>query len=149
MHILLQHDTSDEQGGTSTEQSCPWSDWSQHLKVQKQQGTSELDRYLQDELFPCEDDCFDILHWWKMHSPQCPTMARMARDVLAVPASTVASESAFSAGSRVISDYRSSLSTNTVEALLCLQDWFRAAGSSYSHILSSTNLDVEDDDFDL
>ncbi len=49
-------------------------------------------------------------------------------DVLAITASTVASESAFSTGSRIISDYRSSLSSKTVEALVCLQDWFRTAG---------------------
>ncbi|KAL6847630.1 hypothetical protein ACP4OV_022656 [Aristida adscensionis] len=34
-------------------------------------------------------------------------------------------KSAFSTGSRVISDYRNSMSFSTVEALICLQDWFR------------------------
>jgi hypothetical protein len=63
-----------------------------------------------------------------MQSPKYPILARIARDLLAIPASTVASESAFSTGSRIISDYRSSLSSKTVEALVCLQDWFRTAG---------------------
>jgi hypothetical protein len=36
-----------------------------------------------------------------------PILARMARDILAVPASTVASESAFSSGEEIINDYRS------------------------------------------
>ncbi|CAO2034505.1 unnamed protein product, partial [Urochloa humidicola] len=49
----------------------------------------------------------------------------MARDMLATPASTVASESAFSSGERVISDYRSRLTSETVEALICLQDWLK------------------------
>ena len=120
-------DDYDLQSDMSAAQGCPWSDWRHHLSIQGKQTVSELDRYLQDELFPCEGEDFDILHWWKMHSAKYPIMARIARDVLAVPASTVASESAFSTGSRVISDYRSSLSTDTVEALVCLQDWFRGA----------------------
>ena len=120
--------TNRESDTMSTSQGCPWSDWSHYLSIQSKQGTNELDRYLQDELFPCEEDGFDILYWWKMHSPKYPILARIARDVLVVPASTVASESAFSTGSRIISDYRSSLSSKTVEALVCLQDWFRATG---------------------
>jgi hypothetical protein len=51
----------------------------------------------------------------------------MARDVLTIPASTVLSESAFSTGERVVSDFRSQLNTETIEALICLQDWLRAA----------------------
>ncbi|CAM0905408.1 unnamed protein product [Alopecurus aequalis] len=57
-------------------------------------------------------------------------VASMARDVLAVPASTVASESAFSTGRRVISDFRSRLTPDTVESLICLQDWFRTSSTS-------------------
>jgi hypothetical protein len=121
-HINQQSDTM------STAQGYPWSDWSHYLSIQSKQGSNELDRYLQDELFPCDEEGFDILHWWKMHSPKYLILARIARDVLAIPASTVASESAFSTGSRIISDYRSNLSSKIVEALVCLQDWFRTAG---------------------
>ncbi|KAI5327418.1 hypothetical protein L3X38_026814 [Prunus dulcis] len=42
---------------------------------------------------------------------------------LLVPASTVASESCFSAGGRVVSEKRASLSPSTIEALICLKDW--------------------------
>jgi len=53
----------------------------------------------------------------------------MARDLFAAAASTVASESAFSTSGRVISDYRSRLTSKNVEALICLQDWLRAEGN--------------------
>jgi hypothetical protein len=52
----------------------------------------------------------------------------LARDILAIPASTVASESAFSSGDKIISEYRSRLTSETVQALVCLQDWIRGNG---------------------
>uniref|UniRef100_A0A803MTW6 HAT C-terminal dimerisation domain-containing protein n=1 Tax=Chenopodium quinoa TaxID=63459 RepID=A0A803MTW6_CHEQI len=51
---------------------------------------------------------------------------RMARDILAIPLSTVASESAFSTGGRTLDPFRSSLTPKMVQALLCTQDWLRA-----------------------
>jgi hypothetical protein len=49
----------------------------------------------------------------------------LARDVLAIPISTVASESAFSTGGRVLDDFRTSLTPFMVEAIICTQDWLR------------------------
>ena len=51
----------------------------------------------------------------------------MARDVLAIPITTVASESAFSTGGGILDDFRSSLTPFMVEALICTQDWMRRA----------------------
>ena len=49
----------------------------------------------------------------------------MCVDILAIQISTVASESDFSTGGRVLDPYRTSLSTKIVEALICTQDWVR------------------------
>jgi len=50
----------------------------------------------------------------------------MARDILSVPVSTVTSESAFSTAGLVVDKNRCSLLPETVEALMCTQDWLRA-----------------------
>ena len=47
----------------------------------------------------------------------------MARELLLVPVSIVASKASFFAGGRVVSDKRCGLSLKTVEALVCLKDW--------------------------
>lgn len=64
-----------------------------------------------------------------MHQRCAAHILNLARDALAVPASTVASESAFSTGRRVISDFRSRLTPDTAEALICMQDWYRTSST--------------------
>ena len=87
---------------------------------------TELDKYLAEE---CEDETkhFDILAWWKGQSSRFPILSRMARDVLSIPISTVASESAFSTCGRIMDDFRTSLTPFMVEALVCTQDWLKRA----------------------
>ena len=87
---------------------------------------AELDKYL-DEDTEEDFDNFDILSWWKFNSLRFPTMAKIARDVLVVPISTVASESVFSTGGRVLDPFRSSLTPKVVESLICAQDWLHSS----------------------
>jgi hypothetical protein len=89
------------------------------------QYKSELDRYLMEEIEKPNEN-FDILNWWKVNSTKFPVLAQIARIVLAIPITTVASESAFSTGGRVLDPFRSSLAPITVEALVCTQNWLRS-----------------------
>ena len=85
---------------------------------------SELEKYLaEDSEDP--DKKIDILGWWKENSSRFPILANMARDILAIPISSVASEQAFSMSRKVITPNRASLKPKTIEALMCLQDWYR------------------------
>ncbi|OMP09726.1 hypothetical protein COLO4_05192 [Corchorus olitorius] len=63
-----------------------------------QQVKSELDIYLQEEreIVKQGAPAFDVLKWWRLNSPRFPIMSSLAKDILAVPVSTVASESVFS-----------------------------------------------------
>jgi hypothetical protein len=70
-----------------------------------------------------ENGDFDIFSYWKGNEFRYPIVAAMARDVLSIPISTVALESTFSVGGRVIDQYRSLLKPDIVEALVCTRDW--------------------------
>ncbi|OMO72857.1 hypothetical protein COLO4_27430 [Corchorus olitorius] len=50
-------------------------------------------------------------------------VAAMTRDILSVPISTMASESTFSIGAKVLDQYQSSLKQDVVEAIICSKDW--------------------------
>jgi hypothetical protein len=67
-----------------------------------------------------------------VNSNKYPILSLLAKVVLAVPASTVLSESAFSIGGRIIDPLRCSLSTSTVEALICTQSWLHTSHSKVS-----------------
>jgi len=66
---------------------------------------------------------FDVLGWWKAKESEFPILASMARDLLTVQASTVASESAFSVSGRVLSIRRTRLTPPAVEMSICLKDY--------------------------
>ncbi|KAE8680803.1 Cytochrome c oxidase subunit 5b-1 [Hibiscus syriacus] len=70
--------------------------------------TSELDHYLQEKV-KTQNSELDILSWWKTNGFKYPTLQKIARDILAIPISTVASESAFSTSGRLVSPHRSRL----------------------------------------
>jgi hypothetical protein len=82
---------------------------------------SEVNRYLMEDVETINAK-FDILNWWKVNSSKFPILAKIARDVLAIPITTVASESAFSTRGRVLDPFRSSLAPRMVEALVCSQN---------------------------
>lgn len=84
-------------------------DRAKRLKETTRYVNSELDRYINDQLGPLEEE-MDALTWWGNNGYRYPTLQRMARDILAIPLSTVASESAFSTGGRHLDPFRSSLS---------------------------------------
>ena len=99
--------------------------WEKHVLQAplKRSCKSEVDVYLEEERLVMDEQKFSILAWWSANSGKYPILSRVAKDLLAVPISTVPSESAFSMGGKVVSPQRSRLHPSTVEALMCLQSW--------------------------
>ncbi|KAG8374851.1 hypothetical protein BUALT_Bualt10G0038600 [Buddleja alternifolia] len=81
---------------------------------------SQLELYLNES--PLDRRQFsnlDVLDYWKGNSARYPELALMARDILSIPITTVASESAFSHSGRIIGKFRSSILPENAEAILC------------------------------
>lgn len=95
------------------------------LWVRKLQGKlqkNELERYMEDR--PKFDyPGFDILNWWRIMTTRYHAFSRVARDILAIPVSSVSFEDAFSTGDHVLDRYHSCLDPTTVEALICSKSW--------------------------
>lgn len=68
--------------------SVPVQGTSYNIEQSVHQEIGELVAYLEGDLIP-QNVPFDILKWWKENASTYPTLARMARDVLAIPGSTV------------------------------------------------------------
>ena len=83
---------------------------------------SDLELYLEENKLPHIEN-YNVLGYWNQNGPRFPMLFQMARDVLAIPLSTVASKLTFSAGGRVLDAYRSSLAPEMVESIIFLRDW--------------------------
>ncbi|KAH9752026.1 BED-type domain-containing protein [Citrus sinensis] len=110
---------------------------------------SVVDRYLEDPLVKRTLD-FDVLQWWKMNKGKYPILAEITKDLLAIPVTTVALESAFSTRGRTLSPQRSRLHPDTLEAIMCSQHWLWATsnggGVPEEEICTGEELKDEDED---
>ncbi|KAG6493103.1 hypothetical protein ZIOFF_048080 [Zingiber officinale] len=89
-----------------------------------------------------KNDLINLLECWRGSEARYPILSIIAKDIFAIPCSTLASESAFILGKRVVDPFRSSLSPKMAEALVCTSDWLRAEEFSFWK-------DPTDDNFEL
>jgi hypothetical protein len=136
-------------GTVSAEQPAvarPQSGFKSFLKeINSIEKKNELEKYLDEPNFDDEDDCnFDVLLWWKQNSLKYPVLSKMARDVFATPVSTVASESAFSTCGRILDSFRSCLSPEMAEALICTQNWLLPSMNHFKDHYTQEDLDASE-----
>lgn len=84
-------------------------------------AADEIKSYLYDCSGAHPDD--EPLPWWKSNARRYPVLALMAKDYLAIPATSAASERAFSRAGLLITDRRTRLANRTVRASCLLQSW--------------------------
>jgi hypothetical protein len=65
----------------------------------------------------------DIMAWWRARQWDYPILAEMARDFLAIVASSSPSERLFSIGGDLITKKRNRLSGRRIRQILCLRAW--------------------------
>jgi hypothetical protein len=82
--------------------------------------TSEVDKYLQLPALPTcrhgNDSC--PLEWWSLHQHELPHLAKMARQFLALPASSAGVERLFSAAGRLHDDLKKAIKEDTLSMQL-------------------------------
>jgi len=159
--IYSRESGTSESTSTSTKKSKFTAEWKKMLfkssssssSSNASSATTDLDAYLKYDIHE-PDDSFSILTWWCTRAPQYPLLSRIARDCLVVPASTVASESAFSAGRRIMTDYRASMGAQTLKMAVMKKDWDNAkwrnqGESSPEHALEEAMILIDKEDLTL
>lgn len=65
----------------------------------------------------------DPLKWWEAHQSRLPILYCIARDYLAIPATSAPSEREFSAAGQLVTVRRTSLNDDSIQANMCLRSW--------------------------
>ena len=99
-----------------------------------------LSIYLEDPKIERKVD-LDILEFWKINEAKYGELSNLARDVLSVPLITVASESTFSIGGRILSKWKSSYLPKNVDVLITTRSWLYGFDCKYS-MLSFAFVDI-------
>ena len=79
----------------------------------------EMLRY---ESFSLPPKDVNILKWWKDHEKVLPLLAKLAKKVLTIPASSSKSERVFSAGGNFVTKRRNKLAPKKVEDLIMIKE---------------------------
>ncbi|XP_056862202.1 zinc finger BED domain-containing protein RICESLEEPER 3-like [Raphanus sativus] len=103
---------------------------------------SALDIYLSEPVLDMVANMkLNVIEYWRDNANRFKELSLMACDILCIPIKTVSSESSFSAGSKVLSKYRSRLLPSNVQALICTRNWLRVF-----EVIRGVDLDEEDED---
>ncbi|XVF50664.1 hypothetical protein PTKIN_Ptkin04bG0120100 [Pterospermum kingtungense] len=83
-------------------------------------ATDELTQYLSESPAPTKTD---VLEWWKVNSTRYPRLSAMARDFLAVQATSVKPEELFCSKGDEIDKQRFCMPHDSTQAILCIKSW--------------------------
>ncbi|KAL0248545.1 hypothetical protein GEMRC1_003781 [Eukaryota sp. GEM-RC1] len=86
----------------------------------KGSAQTEVLRYTMEETVETE-----ATDWWKQNFNRYPRLSAYAKNYMTAQASSVPSEQLFSQAGCVVTKLRASLSSDSIEAVLCLKSWFK------------------------
>lgn len=84
-----------------------------------QQSNDEFQQWLHQVGIETDED---PLTWWREHEKQFPTIAKIAKKYLCIPATSVPSERLFSDAGNVITKKRASMDPETLEEILMVYE---------------------------
>lgn len=96
------------------------------FKKRRVVSVNEVAAYL--DTYPLADAAVDPLDWWRANSSSLPNLSRMAKDYLSIPSSSASSERSFSGSKQTITQTRTRLSGDAVQATQCLKSWLKRGG---------------------
>lgn len=100
-------------------------------------GTDELSQYLLEAPAPIPTD---VLEWWKVNCTRYPRLSVMARDFLAMQATSVVPEELFCGRGDEINKQRFCMSHDSTQSILCIKSWLQV-GIKFK--FKSTEIDCE------
>ncbi|KAL2905079.1 Zinc finger BED domain-containing protein DAYSLEEPER [Bienertia sinuspersici] len=107
---------------------------------------SQLDLYLEEKNIDHNVKLDVLLRWKNNGAHRHPQLGALARGILAIPISSIPSDSTFSMGKKFINPWRASLASMTIQSLACYEDWLRAKGFSLSRSTLFNAKEDEDED---
>lgn len=113
--------------GTSGGYSSAWMRNAVQARVHAENANADPRREVKEYLAgPLNVLCIDILKWWQEHQVQFPILARITRDYLAIPGSSVPSERGFSSMHHIGTDFRNAISPRMFMATQILKGAYKA-----------------------
>lgn len=114
-----------------------WLSRRKYKRPDTRKAQDEYHQYLETEHFPDQEGSegiqssrrlksVDLCAFWARYETQSPSLARMAWDMVAVPAMSAACERVFSSAKLLLPDRRLRMNEDMVDACECLRDWIRA-----------------------
>ena len=93
------------------------------IQLQQHELTPPIKReMIRYESFSLPPKDVNILKWWKDHEKILPLLAKLAKKVFTIPASSSKSERVFSAGGNFVTKKRSKLAPKKVEDLILIKE---------------------------
>lgn len=93
-------------------------------RAQKARHKDEFDHYISSATIDIDNPRL----WWIQHQKDYPQLSKMALNILAIPAMSSEVERVFSSTGLMITDRRSRLKEDIIEAVECMKSWSADSG---------------------